>query len=138
MAEYRDRYPEIRAAGADVAALSVDDARRSEALRSELGLPFPILCDPSRQVVRQWDLYNAKEQGGIAVPAVFVIGPDRSVRFRSIDGTRERIVTDAVLAFLRGQGPGAGLPRAKVRAGVGEFFRAIRNAIRRGLRTPEP
>jgi len=126
----------IRAAGADVVALSVDSQARSEALRTQLALPFPVLCDPARAVVRAWDLYNPGEMGGIAVPAVFVIGPGRSVRYRSIDSTRERVATEGVLRFLRGEAPGEELGRVPLRAGLGEFARAISNAVRRGLRTP--
>ena len=126
----------IRAAGAEVAALSVDSAEKSEALRAQLGLPFPILGDTSRAVVQAWDLYNPREQGGIAVPAVFVIGADRVVRWRSIDTTASRVSPDGILAFLRGDASAAALGRTRVRAGLGDFARAFANAIRRGLRTP--
>ena len=137
MAEYGQRSPEIRAAGADLLALSVDDATRSEAVRRQLGLSFPILCDTRREVVRAWDLYNPAEQGGIAVPAVFVLGPGRRVLHRSIDATRKRVSTEGVLRFLRGGAAEGALERVPVRAGLGSFARAIGNALRRGLRTPE-
>lgn len=136
MAEYARDHELIRAAGADVVALSVDSAERSEALRAQLGLRFPILCDPARAVVRAWNLYNPKEMGGIAVPAVFVIDPERRVRYRSIDATRARVNTDGVLRFLRGESPAAAIHRVRVRAGIGDFVRGIANAARRGLRTP--
>lgn len=136
MAEYEASAPEIRAAGADLVALSVDDATRSEALRRQLGLSFPILCDTRREVVRAWDLYNPNEQGGIAIPAVFVIGAGRRVLHRSIDATRRRVSAEGVLRFLRGEGGGAP-EQAAVRAGLGDFARAFGNALRRGLRTPE-
>ena len=135
MAEYARTDVAIRAAGANVAALSVDSPDRSQAVRDQLGLPFPILSDSARRVVREWDLYNPKEQGGIAIPAVFVIGTDRRVRWRSIDRTAARVSADGVLGFLRGDPAPA--ERARVRAGPREFARAIANAIRRGLRTPE-
>ena len=125
----------IRATGADVAALSVDAAERSEAVRAHLGLPFPILSDSARRVVRDWDLYNPKEQGGIAIPAVFVIGTDRRVRYRSVDRTAARVSTEGVLGFLRGDAAPA--ERTRVRAGPREFARAIGNMLRRGLKTPE-
>ena len=137
MAEYARDHDAIRAAGADVVALSVDSPERSEALRAELGLRFPILSDASRRVVRAWDLYNPREMGGIAVPAVFVIGPDQVVRYCSIDATRDRVSTEGVLRFLRGEAPPASLRRERVRAGLRDFARAIANAMRRGLRTPE-
>lgn len=136
MAEYGRAYEEIRAAGADLVALSVDTQARSEAVRAQLVLPYPVLCDPARTVVRAWDLYNAREIGGIAVPAAFVIGPDRCVRYRSIDSTRDRVAPDGVLRFLRGETRGKALGREQVQAGLGEFARAIANAVRRGLRTP--
>jgi peroxiredoxin len=109
----------------------VDEPVRSEGLRRQLELAYPILCDVSRSVVRGWDLYNPREAGGIAVPAVFVIDPDRTIRYRSIDATTSRVSTDGVLAFLRGE-PGEP-ERASVRAGLGDFARALGNAIRRGM-----
>lgn len=135
MAEYARAHDEIRALGADVAALSVDSPERSEAVRQEAGLPFPILSDTRREIVRAWELYNPKEMGGIAFPAVFVIGPDRHVRWRSVDRTAQRVSTAGVVAFLRGAA--APVDRVRVRAGLRDFARAFANAIRRGLRTPE-
>jgi hypothetical protein len=86
-------------------------------------------------VVREWDLYNPKELGGIAVPAVFVIDPDRLVRYRSIDSTVRRVSAADVVGFLRGaaQAPS----RSTLRPGLRGFARAIANAVRRGARTPE-
>jgi peroxiredoxin len=137
LAEYERTGPEIRAAGADVIGLAVDDPARSEAVRRQLGLSFPILCDTRREVVRAFDLYNPDEQGGIAVPAVFVIGPGRRVVYRSVDRTRKRVSTEGVLRFLRGDAAGDSLEQVPVRAGLADFARALGNALRRGLRTPE-
>jgi peroxiredoxin len=136
LAEYGREHAAIRAAGANVAALSVDAPARSEALRRELALPFPIVSDARREVVRAWDLYNPREMGGIAVPAVFVIGPDRMVRYRSLDSTRARVAAGGVLRFLRGEADAAAIERVPVRAGLADFARALANAARRGLRTP--
>jgi peroxiredoxin len=135
LAEYARVIPEIRALGADVAAVSVDSEERSAALREQLLLPFPVLSDSTRRVVREWGLYNPKEMGGIAVPAVFVIDPDRRVRYLSIDSTTRRVSAADLLSFLRGaaQAPS----RSAVRAGLRDFARAFANAIRRGARTPE-
>ncbi len=134
MAEYGRNEAAIGAAGASLVALSVDAPERSEGVRRELGLSFPILCDTSRAVVRAWDLYNSREMGGIAIPAVFVIGPDRRVRYRSIDSTRDRVSTDGVLGFLLGSAP---IERTRIRAGLREFARALSNSIRRGPKTPQ-
>ena len=90
----------------------------------------------SRTVVQAWDLYNPREMGGIAVPAVFVIDPDLRVRWRSVDSTRERVSAEGVLRFLRGQAAPGSLERSKVRAGLPEFARAVGNVMRRGAKTP--
>jgi len=119
-----------------VVALSVDSPARSEGLANQLGLPFPLLCDSARAVTRAWDLYNAREMGGIAVPAVFVIGADRRVLYRSIDTTNQRVSTAGVLGFLRGDAGAEAIEREAIPAGLREFARAFVNAIRRGLRTP--
>lgn len=134
MAEYRDSWEALRAAGAEVVALAVDDAARSEPLRREMRLPFPILCDTRREVVRAWGLFNPAEHGGIAYPAVFVIDQERVVRWRSLDRTAARVSTGAVLRFLlEGRPPPA--PR-RVIPRLGDFVRALRNWIGRGGTTP--
>jgi peroxiredoxin len=135
LAEYARDYPAIRATGADVAALSVDSPARAAALRTQLQLPFVLLCDPERAVVRDWDVYNAREMGGIAIPSVFVIGPDRYIRYRSVDATSKRVSTEGVLALLRGKGDRETIGRERVRVGLRDFARAIGNAFRLGART---
>ena len=39
---------DLRAAGTELVAISVDDAARTESARQELGLKFPLLCDTGR------------------------------------------------------------------------------------------
>ena len=97
-------------------------------MRAQLGLEFPLLCDTERTVVRAWDLYNARERGGIAVPAVFVVGPDRCIGYRSIDATAARVRTDDVLAFLRGGAAPNG--RTMVLPRLIDWIRAIGNTLR--------
>jgi len=129
LADYRDHYEEIRAAGAEVAAVSVDPPEKSDALRRELRLPFPILCDTERRVVKEWDIYNPRERGGIAKPSVFVIGSDRVVRCSKVDSVARRIPPSEIIRILRSsEGPPAQgktyIPH------IGEFYSAIRRALR--------
>lgn len=136
MADYRDHYDEIRAAGANVAAVSVDSPEKSEAVRSELRLPFPILSDGERLVVQEWDIYNAKEKGGIARPAVFIIDRGRVVRYCSIDMTSARVPVSDIVRILQTT-EGARLASRKLRLPrLADFARAIRNAMRFGIRSP--
>ena len=101
MAEYREHYNEIREAGAGLVAVSVDPPESSEALRQQLSLPFTILCHTGRRLVQEWDIYNEREKGGIAKPAIFVIGPDRRVRYASVDSVVTRVPASEILRVLR-------------------------------------
>ena len=138
MAEYRDAFPEITACDAGVLALSVDPRDRSEAVRRSLALPFALLCDPERRIVRDWSLYNRAEKGGIAYPAVFVVEPDLTIQYRSLDRLRSRVSAADVLAFLRGNaGAATAEPRrTTIRPGLATFARAAANMLRYGIRSP--
>jgi peroxiredoxin len=141
LAEYAHRFSELAAIGYGIAALSVDTPDRSLALAAQLALPFPLLCDPSRDTVRAYGLFNAAEKGGIAYPATFVLDRDRVVRFRSLDRTASRVDLDVLFSFLRdGAAPDvAGAPaRKRIVPGLREFGRAFGNALRRGLKSPKP
>jgi alkyl hydroperoxide reductase subunit AhpC len=64
-------------------------------------LPFPILCDTQKEVVRAWGLFNAEEKGGIAVPAVLLVGRDRRFRLIVIEGIANRVRAADLLEYLR-------------------------------------
>ena len=131
MADYRDRTEAFLQAGYRIVALSVDEPQRTEHLRQTLNVTFPIWCDVERQVVREWDLFNAREKGGIAVPATFVIDGERRVRLCSIDEVQRRAAADEVLAFVRGDATQAS--RRTLRPAM---LRALRNLFRYGLVSP--
>lgn len=139
MAEYRDQYAKLRAAGAEVAALSVDDVARSRAVTDELKIPFPILCDPRREVVTAFGVLNRGEKGGIAYPAVFVIDRARVMRFRVLETVGARVNPGDLVEMVRSVAGGVeprALPRpARVWPGA-MFLRAIYNSIRRGVKQP--
>ena len=137
MAEYRDAYPALRATGASLAAVSVDAPEKSEVVRRELQLPFPILSDSQRRVVREWDIYNPREKGGIAKPAVFILAPDRTVRFVSVDEVASRVPAAEIVRRLSEQGSSATANRKRLVPGPATFFRAIRNGIRMGVQQKE-
>ena len=131
MADYREHYPQILGAGATLAAISVDAPEQSEILRRELKLPFPILCDTERRVVREWDVYNARERGGIAKPSVFVIDADRKVRYAAVDGVAVRRPPAEILRVLRNN-PRSQPIRSKIYVPrPADWFRAMRNNLGR-------
>jgi len=131
LADYREHYLEIRSADARVVAVSVDAPDKSEALRVDLSLPFPILCDTERRVVRDWGIYNAGEKGGIAKPAVFIIDPSRVVRYAAVDGVVRRVPAAEIVSLLQNAGDGQPV-RRKIHVPLfSEWKSAIRNFIRR-------
>jgi len=131
LADYRDHYAEIRAAGADVAAGAVDAPGKSEALRRELRLPFPILSDSQRRLIKEWDLFNPQVKGGIAKPAVFIIDRDRTVLYSKVDTVATRVPASEIARILRSELGGQPVRPKVYIPSPGDFVRAIRNKSRR-------
>ena len=133
MADYRNHYEEIRAAGAEIVAVSVDPPEKSEAVRVQLGLPFAILCDTDRRVVQEWNIYNRAEKGGIAIPAIFIIGADRIVRQASVDSVAGRVPALEILRALRDGAESRPIRRRYNFPAPSDWARSARNAIRFGV-----
>jgi peroxiredoxin len=131
LADYREHYQEIRAAGAGVLAVSVDAREKSEALRLELYLPFPILCDTERRVVKDWDIYNPREKGGIAKPAVFVIDRHGTVRYSAVDTVATRVPASEIVRVLQTTAEAQQVRRRVHIPRFAEWLRAIRNSASR-------
>ncbi len=70
-------------------------------MRRELRLPFAILCDTNKRVIQDWDIYNPKERGGIAKPAVFIIDRNRTVLFASVDTVNARVPAADIVRILQ-------------------------------------
>jgi peroxiredoxin len=131
LADYRERYLEIRLAGADVAAVSVDAPDKSEALRVRLSLPFAILCDTERRVVREWGIYNSRERDGIAIPAVFIIDRKQVIGFASVDAVARRVPATEIVSLLQSAAPAQPVQRKVHLPLFSDWVRAIRNSIQR-------
>lgn len=76
-------YEKLKAAGAEVVAISVDKPDRSRELSGKLKLPFPILSDVDHKVIDAYDLYNP--EGKISKPATYVIDSKGIVRWAFFD-----------------------------------------------------
>ncbi len=139
MADYSEHFEDFRKASAELIAISVDDAARAEPVRQELGIKFPLLCDPRREVVKAYGLLNTRENGGIAFPASFVIDRERVVRFRALEEVASRVSVDQLLGLVRALGNGTQATVTPRKRGVwpgAMFVRATMNALRRGVRVP--
>jgi peroxiredoxin len=131
LADYREHYLEIQSAGASVVAVSVDAPAESEALRTHLSLPFPILCDTERRVVRDWGIYNSQERGGIAKPSVFIIDSGRQVLYAAVDGVVRRVPAAEIVSLLQNAVKAQPVRRRVHVPLFSEWINAIRNNIRR-------
>jgi peroxiredoxin len=101
LAEFRDSCDDFRGLGVHLAALAVDSPEQSDRVRRQYELPFPILCDTQKEVVRALGLFNAEEKGGIAVPAIVLLGRDRRIRLIMVEEVTTRVRAADLLSFLR-------------------------------------
>lgn len=68
--------------GAEVVAISVDEAEDSNRLAGTLGLTFPLLSDPDLAAALSFGV--AMEGQDIAVPSVFIVGKDGRIHYRYV------------------------------------------------------
>lgn len=122
-----------------MAAVAVDPPKSSAAVRKQLALPFPVLCDTKREIVKPWGVFNSAEKGGIAEAAVFIVDREGILRFVSIDTMTARVSGATVLEYLRAGMPESsdGLPRNKLKLDLKDLWRAVRNAIKFHIRSPQ-
>lgn len=92
-------YANIRAAGAELIAISSDDEGDTQKTVQGSGLEFPVLADKDRAVI---NAYNVLDPGNnrIARPASYVLRKDGTVAWKSIDGVAVRVPTAQILAEL--------------------------------------
>jgi peroxiredoxin len=139
LADYAQLWEKIRAAGAHAAGVAVDAPERSESVRRNLQLPFSILCDVKREIVRSWGVLDSLWPGGIAKPAVFILGSDRRVRFVSVDRERSRVPAATVVDFLA-RGIDLAPPKPARRAvfpRLADWKRSMASAFHFGFRSPK-
>ena len=78
------RAAEIRALGADLLAVAVTATFSQQAFAESLGVDFPLLSDWDRTACADYGVrYDVwKGHRGLAKRSVFVVDPDRVVRYR--------------------------------------------------------
>lgn len=100
----QSRLSDIRKAGAEVIAVSVDTPEESARLAAGLGLGFPILSDVERRAIHDWGLVHEGGRpggGAIARPAIYIVEPDGRISWRSLtENYRVRVRPEQVLAAL--------------------------------------
>ena len=81
---FRDAWDDLEALGVAVLGVSADDAASHRRFASKYRLPFTLLSDPDRKVMRAYGAYGEKTMYGRKVVGVIRstvwIGPDGRVR----------------------------------------------------------
>lgn len=81
---FRDAYAALREKGAVVLGVSVDPVKSHDKFADKLKLPFPLLADEDRRIVRAYGVWGAKSFMGRKFQGThrvtFLIGPDGRIR----------------------------------------------------------
>jgi peroxiredoxin Q/BCP len=81
--DFRDNLASLQGAGYAVLGLSPDERAKQARFRDEQGVTFPLLCDPSKQVLTAYGAYGEKQSYGKTVVGVirstFVIDEDGTI-----------------------------------------------------------
>ena len=99
---FRDQLASYSALDAQVVGISVDTFFALKAFGDAQGLPFPLLSDFNKEVIREYGVFNPDMIGlkGIAKRAVFVVDRGRVVRHREVlEDARLEKVRAAVAAL---------------------------------------
>jgi peroxiredoxin Q/BCP len=106
LASYAREYDRFKGAGATVVGISVDDVARNAGMVEKLLLPFPLLSDPGGLVISAWGVYDETQR--IALPAIFLARPDRTIAYRYVgDDFADRPGDEGIFAALGGSAHGA-------------------------------
>jgi peroxiredoxin Q/BCP len=102
---FRDAWDELKALGAVVLGVSADDADSHERFAAKYRLPFTLLSDPDRAVMRAYGAYGEKTLYGRKTVGVIRstvwIGPDGRVRRHWARVANAAVHPEKVLAALR-------------------------------------
>ncbi len=101
---FRDRFAELKAAGAGVVGISPDPPKSHRDFRIQHELPFPLLSDQEHRAGRAW---GVRAWGGpLRGRSTFVVGRDGRVRFRYDSLLKPEAHVRRAIEFLKSQAPG--------------------------------
>ncbi|GLZ31165.1 peroxiredoxin [Lentzea sp. NBRC 105346] len=81
--DFRDNLSVLAESGYEVIGVSPDKQEKLAKFAAEEGLNFPLLGDPSREVLKAWGAFGEKQNYGRTVEGVirstFLVGPDGKI-----------------------------------------------------------
>jgi len=104
---FRDAWDDLQALGVTVLGVSADDAASHGKFASKYRLPFPLLTDTDRSVMKAYGAYGEKKMYGITrmgvIRSTVWIGPDGRVRRHWARVSNAAEHPDKVLAAVRAE-----------------------------------
>ncbi len=103
--DFRDEHAAFRKAGVQVFGVSPDSETSHQRFAKKHELPFPLLCDPDKELAQAYGVWALKKNYGREywgiVRSTFLIGPDGKVRgaWRNV---KVKGHVESVLAAARG------------------------------------
>ena len=100
--ELEEAYDAIRAEGAELVAVSVDDIDAARRMMTHVDARFPILADPSHRAASAYGIFDLLDDG-VAAPATYVIGHDEVLGFSVGQNIADRVPASAIIELLQEQ-----------------------------------
>lgn len=98
--EIRDRHDDLRAVSANVVGVSPQGQSSHNRFRRRYGLPFPLLDDPQKKVIRA---YGVNGPLGLGVRRVtFLISPDKKIANRVVADFRVKRHIELIDSVVEG------------------------------------
>lgn len=82
LSQLSDDYLFFRSLDADILAVSPDDLDKVRDTATRYKIPFKLLADPGRRVIREYDVYDDLENGDDA--SIFLIDRSGRIRYRFV------------------------------------------------------
>lgn len=99
--ELQGAYADIRAQGAELLAISVDDLSGAQRMREHASAEFPVLSDADAGVARRYQVFDLLGDG-VAAPATFILdGGLRIVAGAVGDDIGARVPAQVIVNTLR-------------------------------------
>ncbi len=95
----QDNYGKIQAAGAELIAISSESVAKTKGTVEKVGLTYPVLSDSNKDVINSYNVLDHTNTA-IARPASFIILPDKTIAWKSIDTEYVRVPTSTILTEL--------------------------------------
>ena len=91
----RDDYLEFRGLDTEVLAISADDRQKALDTAGRYSLPFRLLSDPGRRVIREYRVYD--DFTNTATSAAYIVDRQGKIRYKYVSGAPPDLPSDTVI-----------------------------------------